>query len=534
MKHIRFRLACILLAAVLLGTALVQPAYADHENTYVNTGNQRADIVGVALTQVGYREQGGRTKYGIWYGQPYMDWCGAFISWCANEAGVPQSVIRRNGFASPSDFGFDSSRVFTADQRTPQKGDLFFRYDSSGYYAHAGIVYYTEGNYFYTVEGNTWDSSGIHAVYIRKRDLYGSFRFVSPSYNGSSSSGGGHTHSFGSWENNGANHAAKCTGCGQVRTDDHRWSSGTVLKEPTCGQAGQKEQSCTVCGAVRKTEIAPTGEHTFGDWVFTDGKTHTQSCENCDEKQEKSHTQDTLRADDQGHWYICPDCGGVAGMAAHSFAGGCGTACTVCAYQSQDGHQYIGDPIVDGNYHYYKCVTCGHTSQKESHSYSADCDETCDKCGDTRKTEHTWSKKEQGTAQGHGYVCTVCKKTAKIKEHTPGPAATEESAQTCTVCGWEIAPKLPHYHEYVYTYTENAHSGVCRCGKETGEQPHTWDFSSGTCSICKMPAPVREELEIPWMIILPCVAGAALLTVVIILTVRAVKKKKKKKQLTAV
>ena len=68
-------------------------AYA-YENTYVNTGDQRKDIVGVALTQVGYTEsvrnfevddtgiRHGYTRYGDWYGVPYSDWSATFVSFC--------------------------------------------------------------------------------------------------------------------------------------------------------------------------------------------------------------------------------------------------------------------------------------------------------------------------------------------------------------------------------------------------------------------------------------------------------------------
>lgn len=65
-------------------------ASAAYENTYVNTGNQADDIVGVAKTQVGYTEIGNNyTKYNEWfgslsgYGKNYA-WCQTFVAWCAN------------------------------------------------------------------------------------------------------------------------------------------------------------------------------------------------------------------------------------------------------------------------------------------------------------------------------------------------------------------------------------------------------------------------------------------------------------------
>ena len=80
---------------LILVVTLVVPIFAttvsaEYENTYTNTGNMRNDIIGVALTQVGYTEgTNNYTKYGVWYGQPNSPWCGMFVSWCAKEAGIP-------------------------------------------------------------------------------------------------------------------------------------------------------------------------------------------------------------------------------------------------------------------------------------------------------------------------------------------------------------------------------------------------------------------------------------------------------------
>ena len=55
-------LAAVIAVGMMVGAAT--PAHADaYENTHVNTGNQRADIIAVAVTQLGYAEEaGGYTK----------------------------------------------------------------------------------------------------------------------------------------------------------------------------------------------------------------------------------------------------------------------------------------------------------------------------------------------------------------------------------------------------------------------------------------------------------------------------------------
>lgn len=66
----------------------------------------------------------------------------------------------------------------------------------------------------------------------------------------------------------------------------HQWDNGTVTKAATCGEAGVKTYTCTVCKAT-KTEAIPALDHDWGDWVNTgDGKTHVRVCAN-----DPSHTE---------------------------------------------------------------------------------------------------------------------------------------------------------------------------------------------------------------------------------------------------
>ena len=68
------------------------------------TGNWPQDLLKVATTQLGYRESKrnviwhedgsvkGYTRYGAWFGAPYVDWSAAFVSFCleyANISGMP-------------------------------------------------------------------------------------------------------------------------------------------------------------------------------------------------------------------------------------------------------------------------------------------------------------------------------------------------------------------------------------------------------------------------------------------------------------
>ena len=154
------------------------------------TGNQREDIINVALSQVGYREgnysgdTGGEndgyynnyTETNYWYhnyvstdmpiGGSYAPWCATFVSWCAEMAGIPSSIIGRSTCASRHSYGFDvvfyaggstlnsssdNDSRFMGYNYTPKKGDLFFTRS----WSHVGLVVGVSGSYVITVEGNT-------------------------------------------------------------------------------------------------------------------------------------------------------------------------------------------------------------------------------------------------------------------------------------------------------------------------------------------------------------------------------------------
>lgn len=138
----------ILLAGAFQPAQAYNPGTVDHVNTYVNTGNQRQDIIGVALTQLGYREKDvNDTKYGDWYGMPDNEWCAMFVSWCARQAEISTDILYKTSWAHPNSFRIPE---FDGSSYTPKPGDLFF----TEKHQHVGIVWYVEGDFFYSLEGN--------------------------------------------------------------------------------------------------------------------------------------------------------------------------------------------------------------------------------------------------------------------------------------------------------------------------------------------------------------------------------------------
>lgn len=153
MKKRKRLFALLLSLSLVFGVAplpvrAANPAGVQYRNTYENTGDQRKDILNIALSQMGYTELiRNDTKFGDWGGYPRQPWCANFVSWCARQAEVSQDILKKSPRARPDYFNVVS---YPGTQYTPQPGDLFFTQALT----HVGFVWYVEGEFFYTVEGN--------------------------------------------------------------------------------------------------------------------------------------------------------------------------------------------------------------------------------------------------------------------------------------------------------------------------------------------------------------------------------------------
>jgi len=117
-----------------------------------------ARLVEVALAEEGYVEgpKDNETKYGAFTKANFLPWCGSFVMWCANEAGVkvPNTVSTLAGAAS-----FKKMGTWTdAAVATPAPGDIvYFDFMEGGApIEHVGIVVKDNGDgTVTTIEGNT-------------------------------------------------------------------------------------------------------------------------------------------------------------------------------------------------------------------------------------------------------------------------------------------------------------------------------------------------------------------------------------------
>jgi len=116
-------------------------------------------LVEVALSEVGTIEgpKDNETKYGKFTKANFQPWCGSFVMWCANEAGVkvPNTVYTPAGVEA-----FKKAKSWlTGEDCAPQAGDIvYFDFPEDGVnrVSHVGIVVKDNGDGTVTcVEGNT-------------------------------------------------------------------------------------------------------------------------------------------------------------------------------------------------------------------------------------------------------------------------------------------------------------------------------------------------------------------------------------------
>ena len=113
----------------------------------------------------------------------------------------------------------------------------------------------------------------------------------------------------------------------------------------------------------------------------------------------------------------------------------------------------------------YVTINGAHTPEANS----GDCTVAvkCSVCGETvrePKAEHQFTSEYFYDKDGHWQKCLNknCEQTSTKEEHQSSGAATEEKAETCTVCGYTITPTLNHEHTREGNLTKvNAVAATC-------------------------------------------------------------------------
>ncbi len=186
-----------------------------------------------------------------------------------------------------------------------------------------------------------------------------------------------------------------------------------------------------------------------------------------------------------------------------TFDNSCDTSCACGKYTRKTTHKYNDILSSDENQHWYSCVNCNEKKESSEHDFDGVCDSICDACnyvreivhnfdnvcdttcnicGYTRAVRHnyqtTWSK----DGSKHWHACSICGAKKDEASHTPGAAATETTAQTCTECGYVIQAALGHTHSYGSAWEKDisGHWHECSCGSRKDEGTHTYDSGKVT------------------------------------------------------
>lgn len=128
----------------------------------VTLGDGIEKLVNVAKYELeqGFREDNANniTPYGQWYGMNGQPWCAMFVSFCAYQAGVLETLVPRYSWC-PSGMTWykNKNRYHKANSGyVPKVGDIIFFYNNElGRVAHTGIVIGGDKSYVTTIEGNT-------------------------------------------------------------------------------------------------------------------------------------------------------------------------------------------------------------------------------------------------------------------------------------------------------------------------------------------------------------------------------------------
>ena len=173
------------------------------------TGDERTDVILVALSQFGYHEGNsdadfngnnadgsrnfveynriyGKLDNGEGNGESYgYAWCCAFATWCARQAGIQKTVVPtevscmrliENNFM-PMDVYHSKDSGYL-----PKTADyIFFNHGSSRISNHVGLVLFVNDGKVYTIEGNSiYDSVSIFSYDLNDSTIVG---YGAPKYN---------------------------------------------------------------------------------------------------------------------------------------------------------------------------------------------------------------------------------------------------------------------------------------------------------------------------------------------------------------
>ena len=249
-----------------------------------------------------------------------------------------------------------------------------------------------------------------------------------------------HAGTLGEWQSDENNHWKEYSCCG-VRAEEghHVWNNGTVTKQSTCTNAGEKTFTCTGCGKIKTERIDATGHNWKQEWK-SDETHHWHECANgCDEKGDYAeHTGGEATCTAKAVCKVCNQAYGA--LKAHDFT----------AEKVEEQYLKSAATCTEKAVYYKSCTVCGEKGTETfeygnalEHDYGAwasNGDGTHTRVC-SRDKNHTESDKCSGgtatcTAKA---VCEVCKEAygdLALDKHDGGTELKNAKAATCTEKGY--------------------------------------------------------------------------------------------------
>ncbi len=351
------------------------------------------------------------------------------------------------------------------------------------------------------------------------------------------------THDYSKLEKSDTQHWYICSVCGEEKANSRVGHSGGT---ETC----QTLANCSTCGQA----YGSLGDHDYDTtkWVSVDERSHAHKCKHCDSYTEQTghFSEDDATCNEDK---ICDACGyKMADRLGHTYTKQIETslylkaegedcqshhtyyyACVRCDASSKDDTDTFFEGTAVGSHkisaawtteyaqdtnagsHYHECTVDGCDYKADE----GDCtggERTCIAlavCNTCQKSYGTYAEHTFGTAwdyramDGHAHVCAVngCTAHDEIQAHTPNiPAATEDEAQVCEDCEYQMAPALGHTHSPTTSWTSNAthHWKACSgCSAHLDEAPHSYDVNNSCdadCNVCGYERSVTHDFTGVW------------------------------------
>ena len=349
------------------------------------------------------------------------------------------------------------------------------------------------------------------------------------------------THDYTKLEKSVSEHWYVCRVCGEEKVNSRASHSGGTS---TC----QAKAICYTCGQA----YGNLGDHDYDTtkWVSVDENSHAHKCKLCDEVSDNtSHASSSNATCTEAK--TCDACGhemevarghsytkriespaylkaeGVDCQSHHTYY----YICVHCDVSSKNdtGISYEGSAVgphnmlaswtteyaeeTNAGYHYHACTVEG-CDYKEDEGECTGGARTCIAlaiCSTCQKAYGEYAEHSYGSAwdykdeNGHAHVCKVmgCGAHDEIQPHTPDiPAPTEEQAQLCTACGYQMAAQLNHTHNVESGWTSSAthHWHACSgCDVRLDEAQHSYaDNCDTTCETCGYERSVMHDFDGAW------------------------------------